>query len=197
MRILLLSLLLLTAWAGEAEPVKLPADVQTVIDKATAAETTAQNEADAKILKVRQTLIKDLTKLQETYTKKGNLDAANGIKSIMNKLNEEVTKQMLDDEKNRPRVSTSKFVTLYPLPDFKGSPAIIKDVGNIIDWNRIPFPNDGLRSARVPVGYTLTVFPNELGGGASVDITEDTANITGVAMGMSSIIVKVSPNLQK
>ena len=104
MRILLLSLLLLTAWAGEAEPVKLPADVQTVIDKATAAETTAQNEADAKILKVRQVLIKDLTKLQETYTKKGNLDAANGIKAEVGKHQEYVTKALnVLMEENKPK----------------------------------------------------------------------------------------------
>ncbi len=188
MRTLLLSLTILACWAAEAA--KLPADVQAAIDKATTAETTAQNEADTKILKVKQALVKDLTKLQETYTKKGNLDAANGIKDVMDKLNEDIAKQALSDEKGKPRVSTSKFVTLYPLPDFKGSPAVIKDMGNIIDWNKIPFPNDGLRSVRVPVGYVLVVFPNELGGGTPVEITEDTASISGSALGMSSILVK-------
>jgi hypothetical protein len=92
MRLLILSITILACWAGEAEAVKLPADVQTVIDKAGAAETAAQNEADAKILKVKQAMIKDLTKLQESYTKKGNLDAANGIKAKI----DDVSKSMPD-----------------------------------------------------------------------------------------------------
>ena len=77
--ILLLSITILACWAAEAP--KLPTDVQTVIDKAEAAKA-----------KIDQTLIKDLTKLQETYTKKGNLDAANGIKAKV----DEVTKGLPD-----------------------------------------------------------------------------------------------------
>lgn len=65
MRIILLSLTILACWAAE-----LPQDVQAAIDKAESAKA-----------KIDQALIKDLTKLQETYTKKGNLDAANGIKA--------------------------------------------------------------------------------------------------------------------
>jgi len=107
MRFLILSFFLLTAWAGEANPPKLPADVQTVLDKAMAAETAAQNEADAKILKVRQALIKDLTKLQETYTKKGNLDAANGIKANITKLQEQV-QNVLDEQK--PKIAPEDWI---------------------------------------------------------------------------------------
>jgi hypothetical protein len=94
MRFFLLSLTILACWAAEAP--KLPADVQTAIDKATAAETAAQNEADTKILKVKQALVKDLTKLQETYTKKGNLDASNGIKAEVDKLQEYIEKVTLE-----------------------------------------------------------------------------------------------------
>lgn len=186
MRFLILSLTIISCWAVEAEPVKLLPDVQTAIDRATAAETATQNEADAKILKVKQALIKDLTKLQETYTKKGNLDAANGIKAKIG----EVNKSMPDLLGDKARVSTSKFVTLYPLPDYKGMPAVIRDVDTVINFDKIPFPNDGLRSVRVPVGYVLTAFADDLGNGEAVNITEDTPVITGVALGMTSIIVK-------
>jgi hypothetical protein len=79
MRHLILSLIILTCWAGEAQ--KLPADVQTVIDKAESAK-----------VKVDQALIKDLAKLQETYTKKGNLDAATAIREKI-----EATKKLIPD----------------------------------------------------------------------------------------------------
>lgn len=98
MRLLILSITILSCWAAEAEAVKLPADVQTVIDRATTAETAAQNEADTKILKVKQALVKDLTKLQEAYTKKGNLDAANGIKAKIDATQEYLTAKILDDQ---------------------------------------------------------------------------------------------------
>lgn len=81
MRTILLSLTILSCWAAE-----LPQDVQTVIDKAESAK-----------VKIDQALIKDLTKLQETYTKKGNLDAANGIKAKVDKLQEEVASKMLEE----------------------------------------------------------------------------------------------------
>lgn len=67
-------------WAGEAEPVKLPADVQATIDKADAAVTAAQAKADAEIYKIKSALIKDLTKAQEAATKKGDLKLALAIK---------------------------------------------------------------------------------------------------------------------
>ena len=76
MRLLLLSITILSCWAAE-----LPQDVQAAISKAEAAKA-----------KIDQALIKDLTKLQETYTKKGNLDAANGIKAKV----DEVTKGLPD-----------------------------------------------------------------------------------------------------
>lgn len=79
MRHLILVILTITCWAGEAQ--KLPADVQTVIDKAESAK-----------VKIDQALIKDLTKLQETYTKKGNLDAATAIKEKI-----EATKKLIPD----------------------------------------------------------------------------------------------------
>lgn len=106
MRILLLSLLILTAWAGDAEPGKLPSDVQSTIDKADKGISAAQAKADAEILKLRQALIKDLTKLQETYTKKGNLEAALAIKVRIDEENKQ-----LPDLLNEPiiRVDPTKL----------------------------------------------------------------------------------------
>ncbi len=86
MRLILLSLLALAGYAAEDTP-KLPPDVQAVIGK-----------ADAARVKIDQALIKDLTKLQETYTKKGNLDAANGIKAKI----DEVTKGLPDPLADKP-----------------------------------------------------------------------------------------------
>lgn len=102
MRFLLLSITILAAWAAEAP--KLPADVQTVIDKATTAEMAAQNEADAKILKVKQALVKDLTKLQESYTKKGNLDAANGIKAKVDEENKQIAEAIIASPPDAPTI---------------------------------------------------------------------------------------------
>ena len=99
MRLLLLSITILSCWAAEAE--KLPADVQAVIDKAETAETVIQNDADAKILKVKQALIKDLTRLQEAYTKKGNLDAAMGIKSRAALEMEFLNKKLLEEAEKK------------------------------------------------------------------------------------------------
>jgi hypothetical protein len=101
--LLLLSLTLLSCWAVEAE--KLPADVLAIIDKAETAEAAAQNEADAKIFKVKQALIRDLTKLQETYTKKGNLDAAMGIKARIDSTQAYLNKQILDDKESKNSAS--------------------------------------------------------------------------------------------
>jgi hypothetical protein len=95
MRFFLLSLLILTAWAGEAEPPKLPADVQSAIDKATKGIDAAQAKVDAEILKQRQALIKELTKLQESYTKKGNLDVALAIKTRIDEENTKVENMVM------------------------------------------------------------------------------------------------------
>lgn len=105
MRLLLLSITILSCWAAEAD--KLPADVQASIDKSEAAVSAAQNEADAKILKVKQALVKDLTKLQEAYTKKGNLDAANGIKAEVDKNKEWIAKQVLAEA---PKIAPEAWI---------------------------------------------------------------------------------------
>lgn len=78
MRYFILSLAILACWAGED---KLPPDAQAAIDKADKAISVIQSKADAEISKVRQDMIKALTKAQEAATKKGDLNAALAIKA--------------------------------------------------------------------------------------------------------------------
>lgn len=77
--LILLSLTVLCCHA--AEEAKLPPDAQAAIDKAEKSISTIQGKADGEILKVRQELVKALTKAQESATKKGDLNAALAIKA--------------------------------------------------------------------------------------------------------------------
>jgi hypothetical protein len=175
MRFFLLSLTILTCWAAEAP--KLPADVQTVLDKATAAETAAQNEADAKILKVKQALVKDLIKLQETYTKKGNLDAANGIRASITKLQEQV-QIVLDEQKpkiapedwivGRWNLSFPGFSKIWEFDKkgtvtFTGGPVgkwIVKDATIQVTW-----PSGNIETVDIPKDMTATETTGTAGSG--------------------------------
>jgi hypothetical protein len=166
MRLLLLSITILSCWAAE-----LPQDVQAAINKAEAAK-----------VKIDQALIKDLTKLQETYTKKGNLDAANGIKAKV----DEVTKglpDLLDD-----KAKEAKYVTVFSEENYKGASAVVKLVGTVVSCFDMDFPNDNLRSILVPVGVTVTVFDNTGGDGKSTTYTESSPNTIDGAF-MSSLRV--------
>jgi hypothetical protein len=100
MRLLLLSITMLSCWAAEAE-IKLPADVQAAIDKSEAAVSTAQAKADAEIFKIKSALIKDLTKAQESATKKGDLKLALAIKDQIDgiKLPELIDTRRIDPAK--------------------------------------------------------------------------------------------------
>ena len=180
MKILLLSMFALSICAAE-----MPSDVQAAIDKADKACSTVQAKADSDITKLRQGLVASLTKLQEGYTKKGNLDAANGIKAKIDEVNKAIDDYLI---KNTPQVSTSKTVIIYSEPNFKGVSEVITTYGVVI--SNLHFPNDSLRSIRVPVGYKVTAYENEMGGGRSVTLTKDDPKITDtVALGMSSIMV--------
>ncbi len=80
MRLLILAILSFTLYAAD-EPPALPADVQSTIDKADKSIVSIQSKADMEATKVRSDLIAALKKAQETYTKKGDLDAAIHIKA--------------------------------------------------------------------------------------------------------------------
>jgi hypothetical protein len=83
----LLALLVLAsyAYAGESP---LPAEAQLLVDKAAVLDDSIQNKADQEKSKVSKTLLQQLTKLQEAYTKKGDLNSALGIKAEIDRQTE-------------------------------------------------------------------------------------------------------------
>jgi len=178
MRNLILTFLVLLitgpAFCEDTEKTKLPDDAASALadfDKAVAAKT---KELRAK-----------LEKAQEAATKKGNLDGALAVKAAIEKLPK-------DSDAPAPKSkSTSKVVTLYTLPDFKGQSVTIKDYNVVMDAHAIGFPNDALRSIKLPAGCTLVVYQNEAAGGASLEVTEESSDLTGTtAVGMTSFMIK-------
>jgi hypothetical protein len=182
MRFLILSILTLgILGAAEEAPNPLPKDAQTAI-------TALQVDLSAYEKKQTAALLAKLQPMLKRETQKGNLDAANALKQY---IDEKQTALDITAASAKPYVGSSKDVILYPLPNFKGDPLICKTFDSIIDAYKVRFPSDGLRSVRVPPGYTLTVFENELGGGKSAEITADVADLTGntIALGMTSFCV--------
>lgn len=106
MHYLLLLLLAVVVWAGDADSSKLPADAQAAVDKADKAISAIQAKADAEIGKIRQGLIVTLTKAQAAVTKKGDLDGANAVKGKIDAL-EKLMPDLLTETKIQ--VDPSKF----------------------------------------------------------------------------------------
>lgn len=75
----LMMVLVLSCFCGLISAADLPPAAQTMLDK-----------ANADMAKVRQGLIRDLSKAQETATKKGDLDGALAIKAEIEKQSKEV-----------------------------------------------------------------------------------------------------------
>lgn len=75
----LMMVLVLACFCGLISAADLPPAAQTMLDK-----------ANADMAKVRQGLIRDLSKAQETATKKGDLDGAMAIKAEIEKQSKEV-----------------------------------------------------------------------------------------------------------
>lgn len=139
---------------------------------------------EASIYKAAEELRKKLAAAQEQATKAGDLDKALAIRAAMDKL-PKAPKAVPP----KP-VSMSKDVVLYAQPGFKGPGTIVRQFEVIIDAHAIDFPNDGLRSIKIPAGYTVEVYQNELGGGGMFLITEETADLAGTpALGMSSFLI--------
>ncbi len=141
---------------------------------------------------MRKALIATLTKAQDKVLKSGNLDAANAIKAKVAEI-EKLTGpgDLLATTPAAPEAAhTSKVVMLYPLPDFKGTPVIVKTTNVITDFTAVGFPNDALRSIKVPAGMTVILFESENGSGRSTTLSEDTAQVGNVGgSGASSFIV--------
>jgi hypothetical protein len=87
--------------------------------------------------------------------------------------------------------STAKNVVLYTQPSFKGQGKIIKPCDVIIKLSQIMFPNDALRSIKVPNGYAVHIFQDFAGSGGESTIETDSNDLTGSpGAGMSSIMLK-------
>lgn len=184
-----LALLLLSLTLFAADEVLTP-DALKLIAKATDDVTEIEAKALASKASVLDALIPKLVKAQEAATKGGKLEASLAIKAKV----DDYKKQLADIMALRPapkKVSTSKVVTLYGLPDFKGPSVTIKQFDTVIDVQTAGFPNDALRSLRLPAGYTFVVYASEKAGGESYEIDEESADLSGTpATGMSSFMIK-------
>lgn len=172
--LLFLALCVLHGTIQGSDDAKLSADAQRALDK-----------ADADIAKVRHTLVVALTAAQDSATRKGNLDQALAIKQEIEKQEKlvpgGVAKELLVE------AHSSRDVIFYAQANFQGQATIVRTFGTVTDAYVIGFPNDGLRSIKVPKGITVTVYEGNLGGGAAQEITQDMAELSGVAaLGMSS-----------
>lgn len=185
----LLLLMTLSVLFG-ADEVKLPADAQAALTAYDAKVAKLKADYDAAVAKESDALVAKLQKSQEAATKKGDLDTALALKTRIDALPQtDLLGNRTKPEPAKP-VSTSKNVVLCSLPDFKGQTMIVKEYETIVNVHRIGFPNDGLRSVRLPAGWTMTVYANEDAGGASFEITSETADLTGTpANGMTSFVI--------
>jgi hypothetical protein len=62
---------------------------------------------------------------------------------------------------------------------------------SILTVASVGFPNDALRSIKVPEGVVVVVFDGDDGGGNATRITSDTPDLTGSsAAGMTSLMVE-------
>ncbi len=185
--ILILLMLSSFMWAADApaQNDKLPNDVVALLNAYDKDVAKIQNDA-AVATQLRTDKLKPLLiKAQEAATKKGSLDVALAIKSEVEKLDKGDEKVAKND------AHSSRDVILYVQPDFKGPGTIVKDLDNVIEVYKIHFPNDGLRSIKVPSGFEVIAYSGDLGGGDAYSITGDMADLTGTtALGMTSFIIK-------
>ncbi len=74
-------ILFLSIAAHAADPAKLPADAETLVNREGMDEFKLKADFDAKVYKLRGDLVAKLTKAQEAATKKGDLDGALALKA--------------------------------------------------------------------------------------------------------------------
>lgn len=189
--VIVMCLLCAANWvrADDAAPSPLLPDAVKLI--AAADSDLAEIEAKAAKQKrdVYASLIPKLVKAQETATKAGKLEAATAAKAKVDEYKAKV-ESMKADSPAAKVVSTSKDVILYSQPGFKGPGVVIKQFDTVTNVQTVRFPNDALRSVRLPPGYSLIVYSSEQAGGSSFDISEECADLTGtLATEMSSFTV--------
>lgn len=156
-------------------------------------------QADADVMKAHATLLLKLRKEQDVATRKGNLELAMWLKARVQFLQDNptlgTTGMVWDvDVAKAAGEHSSRDVIFYTEPDFKGQATIVRTALNsIMEVGMISFPNDGLRSIKVPDGYAVTVYEADFGGGASQVITHDMPEFTTpAALGMTSFRISKS-----
>lgn len=159
--------------AEEVAAIHIPTAVYALID-----------QADADVAKVHAALAVKLSKEQAIATKKGDLELAMWLKAKVESLQPKQAQEAGEH--------SSRDVILYPEPNYKGQGVTVRTFNSVIDAYTVSFPNDGLRSIKVPEGYTVTVYEGNLGAGQAQDLTHDIPELSGVAaLGMTSFkIVK-------
>lgn len=167
---LLAILILLTVRAqvpAEEGAIHIPTAVYALID-----------QADADVAKVHAALAVKLKKEQDMATKKGDLELAMWLK---NKI------EALGGSASTGEHST-RDVVFYTAPNYKGQSAVIRmPMDKVININLANFPDDSLRSIKVPAGVSVTAYADMDGKGQSTEITQDIPEIHDLpALGMTS-----------
>lgn len=181
---ILLTTLAITCSADEiqstAAPKSLPLPAAMLVAK-----------ADADIAKVRKSLVDALTKAQADETRKGSLDGALAIKAKIEELSRDLPTKAVA---TAVEPHSSRDVILYAEDNFGGQGTVVRAFNAVTEVYTIGFPNDGLRSIKVPAGVTVVVYEGNLGGGASQEITHDMPTLQGVAaLGMTSFKILHTP----
>lgn len=197
MRYLLSILVLLVAClAHGADTLDTSAPPSVTIPSSVAAMI---QQADADVMKAHATLLLKMRKEQDVATRKGNLELAMWLKARTQFLQDNptlgTTGMVWDvDVAKAAGDHSSRDVIFYAEPDFKGQATVVRAALNsIMEVNMISFPNDGLRSIKVPAGYAVTVYEADFGGGASQVITHDMPEFTTpAALGMTSFRISKS-----
>ena len=164
--------------------VVLPKEVVVVLEKSAKAEAEVKAEYDSKMVKIRMELTAKLIKQQENATKAGNLELALNLKARIEAI-------IIPELPKTKPISTSKDVVLFPLPGFKGQGVTVKEYNIVIDAYKVGFPNDSLRSVKLPAGYTLEVYQGNIGGDGTYIIESESDDLSNTpALGMTSFMIK-------
>ena len=186
---LLCAVFMLHAADLEKPEVKLSFNAQRALDGYTRDTGRLQDSFDKDKAKLTDNVVKALEKELDATTKKGDLTGALAIKAKIDELNPGL---VFVESKPKAKVSTSKRAELFALVDFKGPSYVVTEFDTVLDAWRVGFPNDALRSIKLPTGYTLTVYASEMAGGQSYVVTSESSDLTDTlaySLGMSSFMV--------